>query len=979
MLKLVSQWIRQRRVLRNVRRYREEGRLTDAIEELQRHLRFLENSANANTPLILTARAVCFGQIGELYYKMGNESCAKTLCRSALNLCLICSDLPGVEVYATNLSAMGRGDTEKAMWAAMVKAAQSTERVDGIPPILNWIGTAFLEEQKRDRFIACTRLAQEIACLVLGGLDPFHPDRIVRDELRAYNGIEYSPWTIEIRERPEGYRELWCTPATGMLTGMAPLQLLLAESLSGYVQIDRDLDFWSASDAALRLQHLPANDLARRELAIMATRRTSDYNSPQPWAAKQQAEQLSRQWSAVADPHVHPFAVLPSVRTGNLWDHYGMSPMALAQSDKYQVYTGYDVREGLRSATEHKPWHGGPGTYYAWRTLLDWARWPRRQEVTSTAAKADAAHLLVFVSHRWEELAHPDPNGRQLLAVNAGLTLSLAAALIIAPDTKTGSGLPEVFRRFLSALMPDFLTDPSLKTWADRVAQEASSCNSEEEMYNRLRQLAEGPHAHRLEAVQRRVLIWYDYASMHQVPRSPKEQSEFQGELEHLNDIQASATTVVIASDDEYQNRAWCFLEICGGIRKSICELTPSWGSSISVSASINRWAHISDQVIASVNCNGVDSMAGTNLRTTEKGDLEIVAKLIGRLPLFGLVESDGSDLVGGSIPMPFRDKRWIVDSVPEPPSVTQLAVSTRGDYGHVAPPSSVRSALQNIAGSDKLTGPCGVWIYTTQRLLSLSWAARVEELCSHLSTSVSVPAPSSVSCTWADSRSLGDNGTGWTRYIPSLVDTLIVITQADLPSICRIYESVVCAHLAAGAVVVTYSPETGFVKVERPINPTSNKGREANVIVVRRVRRSTARLDYLLLPPNLTEENVNVMAALRLDPTDSNLEELELRAKDLETFSRRRSLVEMVSRTTASCWEVFANECFTAARWKIPAEVMKQLATIERLLKLVTPVSTNPLSRREMLYKTLYGMREREQTIVSVSQSTSTNGWGLC
>jgi hypothetical protein len=268
------------------------------------------------------------------------------------------------------------------------------------------------------------------------------------------------------------------------------------------------------------------------------------------------------------------------------------------------------------------------------------------------------------------------------------------------------------------------------------------------------------------------------------------------------------------------------------------------------------------------------------------------------------------------------------------------------------------------MAGSEQLTGPFGIWIYTTQRLLSLSWAARVEELCSHLSTVFPIPGPSSVACTWADSRSLGDDGTGWTRYIPSLVDTLIVITQADLPSICRIYESVVRAHLAAGATVVTYSPETGSVKVEYPCKPAPDKGREGNVIVVPRVRRYTARLDCLLLSPNLTNEHVNAMAALRLDPTDTNLEKLDLTTDELRSLSRRRGLVEAISRTTASCWEVFANECFTADSWKVPSEVVKQLATIERLVKLVTPMSKNPLILRETLYRTLYGKREREQTI---------------
>jgi hypothetical protein len=374
------------------------------------------------------------------------------------------------------------------------------------------------------------------------------------------------------------------------------------------------------------------------------------------------------------------------------------------------------------------------------------------------------------------------------------------------------------------------------------------------------------------------------------------------------------------------------------------------------VYASLNHWAHISDQLIASINCYGVDSVAGTNLRTTDEEDLEIVAKLIGRLPLLGLVESDGSDLVGGSIPMPFRDKRWLVDGVPEAPSTTKLTVPVREDFGDIAPPSSVRAALQSMMASEQLTGSCGVWIYTTQRLLSLSWAARVEELCSHVSNAVSIPAPSSLACTWADSRSLGDDGTGWTRYIPSFVDKLIVITQVDLPSICRIYESVVRAHLAAGAVVVTYSPEVGSIKIDYPSRPTADKGREANAIVVPRVRRYTANPSYLLLPPKLTKGHVNTMAALRLDPTDSNLEQLNLTTDVLEGLSYRRSLVEAVSRTTASCWEAFARECFTAETWNVPSEVVKHLAIIERLVRLVTRVSHNPLERRETLYRSVFG-----------------------
>jgi hypothetical protein len=606
--------------------------------------------------------------------------------------------------------------------------------------------------------------------------------------------------------------------------------------------------------------------------------------------------------------------------------------------------------------TLHERWHGGTGTYYPWRRLMVWTRWKRRQDAIADASGAEPGKLLLFLSHRWESVSHPDPTGRQILALKVGLALSLAAALRIEPNAQTGWGLPELFHRFLARVEPEAMADPDLNAWADRVAEQAKNCKTEEEMWSRLQQLGAGRASELVEAIQDRVLIWHDYSSMYQQPRSAEEERDFNDELERMNEIQAGAATTVLASNAEYASRAWCFLEVCGGTRNSLVELTPSWSGSMAVRSGLNHWAHISDQLIASLNGNGLESIEATDLRATQPRDLGVIARLISCLPLFGLVESDGSDLVGGSIPMAFGSGRWIVQETSGSPVVTEKKVAVCEDFGEFPCPSEVRRALHDAAGAEQLAGPCGAWIYTSQRLLSLCWASRASELWSNVSAVIPLPPLSSVACTWADSRSLGDDGTAWTRYIPSTVDALLIITQADLPAICRIYESVLGAHLAAGATVITYCPETGDVRITQPSSTKASlPGRLASAIVVPRVRRTTATAEYLLLRPDLAADQVNAMTALRLDPKDEGLAKLQLSPDVLDQMSRCRTRAEALSRIVASCWEGLAYECFTSDQWNDPAGALKQLTVIEHLVNLVRPMSGNPLQRRVKLYEILY------------------------
>jgi hypothetical protein len=138
-------------------------------------------------------------------------------------------------------------------------------------------------------------------------------------------GGEYRKPTVEEVARPEGYNEFRCIPVHWLPRTGADMEPLITEGLSTLMGAERDPDFWSASDAAMRAREVAPNALDQRELAILATRRSNDYNRPGPWASAQMALTLERQWGGQRDPHVHPFANLPSEERNGILGHYGMA------------------------------------------------------------------------------------------------------------------------------------------------------------------------------------------------------------------------------------------------------------------------------------------------------------------------------------------------------------------------------------------------------------------------------------------------------------------------------------------------------------------------------------------------------------------------------------------------------------------------------------------------------------------------------
>jgi hypothetical protein len=215
--------------------------------------------------------------------------------------------------------------------------------------------------------------------------------------------VEIHPADVNVVHRPEGYREFRCIPTHWLYEAPFDRKLLYTEAVSNKLDLDTDWDFWSASDGALRIQRVPPEQLDIREIMLMATRRSTDYNAPKPWAARLWVDEIEAEWSDVAT-HLHPFAKLPENTKTDLWNRGGMNSLPLSRRFEYPLQTGVSIGASARPPRLHEPWHGSEGVWYSWETLEGWQHWLRRQEGEAFADLPEDGRLLLFVSHRWESL-----------------------------------------------------------------------------------------------------------------------------------------------------------------------------------------------------------------------------------------------------------------------------------------------------------------------------------------------------------------------------------------------------------------------------------------------------------------------------------------------------------------------------------------------------------------------------------------------
>ena len=799
------------------------------------------------------------------------------------------------------------------------------------------------------------------------------------------SGLVFNPHSVIIHEHRHGYREFRCVPASCYYGAKLPLKELLSEFYSQRVATDPQglglmPEFWSGSDAALRLQSIPQQDLLHRELAAIGSRRSLGINAPDLWVSQAEIKPFVDDWNSKATD-VH-FSKVPSEADKTLWAHYGMGP-----SYAEAVITGFNMRKSLRQplGQDRPTVNSAAGTWYSWSTISEWNRWPRRQDAETLSTRVGSSKLPLFVSHRWESDEHPDPGNSQLAGLKTGLTLALAAAVLqkVGEEeaTRTESGLPEIIAEHIEAVLEtDALIE--LKPWALQVRTTAEQATDESAFGDRLGQLDDTAIDPVIRQIQASILVWYDYSSMLQEPRTQKEEQSFQQEILTLNEIQAQAVTLVIAGDSQYLSRAWCFLELCGGMRQCIVELTPTWGESINVGDSVTRWASRSDQLIGALHLVGPEAIRHSGLESKQPEDLPSIATLLGKLPLTGIIESDDSDLIGGAIPLPFQEGAWkLPEGSRNHNHDYELSLALSPEFGDLPGQEALQLAAEQLAETETLEGKVGIWVYTTQRVLTLAWASKAEsywkliqgklaslqELDPFVNAIQSSKTPP-VSCLWADCRSLADDGFGWTRAITSDIEVLVIVTQTDLPQLCWIYDWVVRAHVASGVLTVTYSPETGRTLVYLPNQKFDFHAvpRMADVMAVHRFRRPDARVNRMFLSPHIQPEDVEVLSALRLDPSQGIVppgevigeaaeagygnEGDKITAADLIKYSRLRVETEALARSETASWDTWCEPRLHQSAWQVGFAPL-QLDIFRQLIDKVCTVIEHPMERRKLLY----------------------------
>ena len=196
--------------------------------------------------------------------------------------------------------------------------------------------------------------------------------------------------------------------------------------------------------------------------------------------------------------------------------------------------------------------------------LLGMNRMERHQDVRDKVQwlKKDKPLALIFVSHRWETLLHPDLSGRQFRAlheflIRIGLCIEAMCVdkqerLQLVPTMMKEGSLQaeEVARRILG--FGPFSDDGS-------VCIEARKAKTT--VKEKFAQFGHNRAAFR-DWLLRNIGVWLDYTCMPQKPLTPDENIEFTQALGAMDSLVKSSTLVAFRNtQDDYTTRGWCASE----------------------------------------------------------------------------------------------------------------------------------------------------------------------------------------------------------------------------------------------------------------------------------------------------------------------------------------------------------------------------------------------------------------------------------
>ncbi len=198
------------------------------------------------------------------------------------------------------------------------------------------------------------------------------------------------------------------------------------------------------------------------------------------------------------------------------------------------------------------------------RSVLSMREMKRRQDITDDdvwLSPGEPPLVLLFVSHRWDTLTHPDPNGIQLRAIQQFLCqiCTLVEATLVDPEERLQLVPALDFEGMLQAsevvrrMFGHGIFKDSTPTVAGRDAKA---------MVRRYRELYQDDREAFHFALAGSIGVWFDYCCMPQKPHNLDEEVEFRRSLNSLDDLVMSSTLVALrCANDDYPLRGWCASE----------------------------------------------------------------------------------------------------------------------------------------------------------------------------------------------------------------------------------------------------------------------------------------------------------------------------------------------------------------------------------------------------------------------------------
>jgi hypothetical protein len=176
--------------------------------------------------------------------------------------------------------------------------------------------------------------------------------------------------------------------------------------------------------------------------------------------------------------------------------------------------------------------------------------------------------INLFISHRWEKVDNPDPNGAQFRSLIEYLSrVFMVSNSIISRDDMVIKELV-IGDDILSEFREERLLDCRCNT--DSYVNLRSVLGDDDLFVSRIDDIHRRRKFYKL---LKHVHVWYDYSGLPQLPRSKREQEIFEYGLYNLKNV-VNESRVLVLWGVESLDRAWCIFEAMVG--KTIHFCSPS-------------------------------------------------------------------------------------------------------------------------------------------------------------------------------------------------------------------------------------------------------------------------------------------------------------------------------------------------------------------------------------------------------------------